>query len=273
MKVTDGSRALAISIALTLALALGAGTALGDDAEAHGFVWHDLLTEDPAGASRFYGAVFGWEFAEIKDDPGYTLIRNAGEDIGGIVRHKEETSAAETNALWLSWLAVADMDTALAAAERVGAQILDGPYDEPGLGRLVILEDTDGVPVALARLTDAPAQRPPAPGRFVWNDLFTTTPARAEVFYVAVAGLQAQARPEPAPAASRIFRSAGQAHAGLIPLVSSKGASGWIPYVGVSDVDATIRRAQAAGGAVLVRQGDAALLRDAVGGTIGIERL
>ena len=28
------------------------------------FVWHDLLTSDPAAAQRFYSALFGWEFRQ-----------------------------------------------------------------------------------------------------------------------------------------------------------------------------------------------------------------
>jgi predicted enzyme related to lactoylglutathione lyase len=274
MMMTDALRKAAWSVALTVAISLGAGAAFGADGGARGFVWHDLLTEDPAGASRFYGAVFGWEFVAVEDDPGYTLIRNAGQDIGGIVLHEEEGTAGDTDSLWLSWLSVADMDAALTAAERAGAKILDGPYDEPGVGRLVILEDLDGVPVALSRLSEGgPTAQPPAPGRFVWSDLFTPEPARAEDFYTMVAGLDAGPRPEPAPTASRILRSGGTARAGLVPLFWSKGAPGWIPYVGVADVDEAIRRAQKAGGVLLVRQRDTALLRDAVGGTFGIESL
>ena len=48
------------------------------------FVWHDLLTSDPAAAQRFYSGLFGWEFRQ-SDSGEYTVVTQAGRPIGGIL--------------------------------------------------------------------------------------------------------------------------------------------------------------------------------------------
>jgi uncharacterized protein len=50
------------------------------------FVWHDLMTTDPARARAFYSALVGWSYNEV--DMGtykYPMIHAAGADHGGIV--------------------------------------------------------------------------------------------------------------------------------------------------------------------------------------------
>ena len=34
---------------------------------ASNFIWYELMTPDPAGAARFYGAVVGWTIAATRD--------------------------------------------------------------------------------------------------------------------------------------------------------------------------------------------------------------
>src|SRR6185503_19446920 len=47
------------------------------------FVWHDLVTPDPAKSRAFYRAMFNWSFEDGKGiDPGYTIIRHEGQQIG-----------------------------------------------------------------------------------------------------------------------------------------------------------------------------------------------
>src|SRR6185503_21364128 len=53
---------------------------------AFGFVWHDLVTDNPAASRAFYGALFGWTFEDGEGvDPGYTIIKQDGVAIGGVV--------------------------------------------------------------------------------------------------------------------------------------------------------------------------------------------
>src|SRR5688572_27808555 len=73
------------------------------------FVWHDLVTANPAGARLFYGSLFGWTFEEGDGiDPGYTIIRHEGRPIGGLVQQPDK--AESTTAQWITYVAVADVD-------------------------------------------------------------------------------------------------------------------------------------------------------------------
>ena len=55
------------------------------------FCWVDLGTTDVAGAKRFYGELFGWEFVDQPADEGtYTLCRLRGQDVVGIHEHRED---------------------------------------------------------------------------------------------------------------------------------------------------------------------------------------
>ena len=72
------------------------------------FVWHDLLTPDVDAARTFYGALFGWTFAQ---HGRYVEIRNGGRKIGGIVQ-VEPGDGARTPAIWLPSLSVPDVDEA-----------------------------------------------------------------------------------------------------------------------------------------------------------------
>jgi uncharacterized protein len=52
-------------------------------AGSNGIAWFEIGTDDPAGAEKFYGAVFGWTVRRDDGDiPGYQMITAAGEGPG-----------------------------------------------------------------------------------------------------------------------------------------------------------------------------------------------
>ena len=75
------------------------------------FVWYDLVTDDVAAASTFYGELFGWEFEEI---PGhrnpFVLIRLDGVPIGGLVQLDRENPDS-TESQWIGSLSVTNVDS------------------------------------------------------------------------------------------------------------------------------------------------------------------
>ncbi|MDB5510754.1 MAG: Glyoxalase/bleomycin resistance protein/dioxygenase [Enterovirga sp.] len=91
-----------------------------------------------------------------------------------------------------------------------------------------------------------------APG-FVWYELMTTDVPAAEAFYRAVVGWSA--RDSGVPGVAYTMFTAGEAPAaGLMSLDDATSAAGarpgWIGYVAVPDVDASVAKLQHAGGAV-----------------------
>ena len=89
------------------------------------FVWHDLVTRDPAAARRFYGPLLGWEFEDTtRNGKPYAVARVGGQPVAGIVVHPDES---DEPALWLSYLSVPDVDEAVKKAVDAGHDMTLGP--------------------------------------------------------------------------------------------------------------------------------------------------
>ena len=112
----------------------------------HG-AWHELHTSDPSAALGFYGAVLGWgPMGEMDMGPmGTYRMFGAGESmIGGMMQ-----SAALGRPMWLFYIAVEDIDAAMARVSGAGGAILHGPQEVPGGGWILQGRDPMGVAFAL----------------------------------------------------------------------------------------------------------------------------
>ena len=262
-------------------LALGAAAApLGPDGTAGRsfpgkFSWFDLATDDPAGARTFYGAVFGWTFSPVKDAPAsYTLIRNEAGKVGGLFRHARPKDA-KSGARWLSLISVADPAAAARVVREQGGQVLLEPKAVAGRGTHAVFRDPEGAVFGvLAAEGGDPPDTPVEDGDVFWLDLFAHDPAREAAFYAAVAGYEV-AVGEVAGRTRTLLASQGIARAGITRLAGAEKA-GWLPYILVADVPATLARAVSSGGRVVMAprpdllDGNVAVIADPRGGVIGI---
>ncbi len=87
-------------------------------------------------------------------------------------------------------------------------------------------------------------------GDFIWYELLTTDADAAARFYGAVIGWQARPA-EGSDRGYRLFGIGGADVGGMMPIPSGGGSMrpGWLGYVGVDDVDATVAAIVGAGGA------------------------
>jgi predicted enzyme related to lactoylglutathione lyase len=89
------------------------------------------------------------------------------------------------------------------------------------------------------------------PSKFVWYDVMTSDTAAAESFYKKVIGWEAKDAGMPGHPYT-LFSSGPVMVGGLMPIPEEARAMGarpgWMGYIGVADVDATVVRVQAAGG-------------------------
>lgn len=237
------------------------------------FIWFDLITPDTSQSRDFYRALFGWEFETVSTDRGrYDLIQHEGRTLGGIF----QPSAAQTSALWLSALSVQDIDRATTYATDLGSQIVLPKRKLPDLGTRVLLQDPQGALIALLQTNEGdPTDEPVAVGQFFWLDLFTPDPEVAAAFYAGLAGYEVDNR-EFDTLTRRVLASQGYARAGIAPLPERVDRPGWLPYVLVDDVSATVDRARQLGGEPMVApssellDGRLAVIADPTGGVIGI---
>ncbi len=112
----------------------------------HGtFYWNELMTRDAEKAKTFYAATMGWTFegmttpeggtywlAKVGDKPAAGIFTMDGDHFEGIPEH------------WFAYIAVDDVDARATQAETAGGKIRRPAFDVPGIGRIFILEDSNG---------------------------------------------------------------------------------------------------------------------------------
>jgi predicted enzyme related to lactoylglutathione lyase/uncharacterized protein YbaA (DUF1428 family) len=92
--------------------------------------WNELVTPDQDAAWSFYGGLFGWtKDGEMDMGPmgTYQFIRRGGV-IGAMMRGAAEMGPPR----WTQYFRVANIDTAKAAVEAGGGQVVHGPVEIPG---------------------------------------------------------------------------------------------------------------------------------------------
>lgn len=112
--------------------------------EAGSVTWNDARLSDVEVGKRFYSAVFGHTYEPVPDAPdGYTNILADGRAVAGLVGTPDGVPSH-----WLTYFSVADVDVAMAAADRSGATVLMAAEDTD-FGRIGILTDPWGATFAL----------------------------------------------------------------------------------------------------------------------------
>jgi predicted enzyme related to lactoylglutathione lyase len=251
----------ALLISLTAALAGCAGIdparipAIATDADVRmpgKVVWHDLLSEDPEAAKRFYGELFGWTFRDVDLGAGrtYTVIEHEGQTIGGIVDGRDLNRTTNVSR-WIPVLSVADMDRAVAAARADGGSVYRTPVEIPRRGRMAVIGDPQGSVLALLESnTGDPADRLANQGDWLWNEIWTTDLDATVAFY---------RRLEPAfeldsarDGSYRFLRAGGKPRVGVLPMPFPEIKPTWVAYVRTSDPAAIAAKAAELGGRVLL---------------------
>jgi predicted enzyme related to lactoylglutathione lyase len=90
---------------------------------------------------------------------------------------------------WITYISVPDTDATVAKATSLGGEVVAGPFDVPGVGRMAFTKDSQGAYFAV--MTNEPGM--PADtatsnfkggkGNPVWNELMVADPAAAAKFY------------------------------------------------------------------------------------------
>jgi len=157
------------------------------------FIWYELMTPDPAGAAAFYEAVVGWTAGEPMPGPvEYRILgRTDGGSAGGMLTLTDDMAQHGARPIWLGYIYVPDVDSAVAAVEAAGGSVLMAASDVPEVGRIAMVADPQGAPFYLMTPTppggdpDATSDvfSPTEPQRVGWNELNSSDPDAARRFY------------------------------------------------------------------------------------------
>jgi len=141
-----------------------------DAAPSTDFSWHELATSDQQGAMTFYAELFGWSRGPAHDmGPAgtYQLIEHGGAQVGGAYKLMDTSKPPH----WLTYIRVASVDKAAAAAKSAGGRVIQEPMEVPGGSRIAQILDPQGGAFAVHELAkearkpaaaSAPAEKPAA---------------------------------------------------------------------------------------------------------------
>lgn len=240
------------------------------------FIWFELAANDPAQLKRFYGTVFGWQFQAVTtNEEQYTLIRNNKKDIAGLFKARPRKNV-QVGALWIAMLSSSNLNDTVSKIQKSGGTLHTPPTALPDRGSYAIAKDPEGALFGLLKSDSGdPADASAATGDFIWLDLFAKDTQQAANFYKQLANYTVTSD-DSQGANRRFLSSADKYRAGIVPRPPEANRSGWLPYVRVNDVNATLKKVEAAGGVVMVApdkslfDGNLAIFADPSGGILGI---
>jgi uncharacterized protein len=217
------------------------------------FIWYELLTTDAAAAQAFYGQVLPWTFAGSgQADMDYRIISAPEHDVAGLMEITPEMAEHGARPVWLSYLAVDDVDAAVDAITQKGGAVQMAAMDVPMVGRMAMVADPQGAPLyvmkpASSEISLAFASDRPRVGHAAWNELHTPDPAGAWAFYGEMFGWVKDGDMDMGPLGHYEFIR----HGGLIGAVMPAEAPAWTAYFRVPDIDAAKAAVEAGGGQVV----------------------
>lgn len=276
-KMTDktvGSRLPTWFLVFSLVLGGMTAHAQAPAAQPPVFVWHDLVTPDTAGAKKFYAAVFGWTSRTGSD--GSTVMDSRSKPVATIYDSRATAERPAARAQWVSVISSRNENVLESEIKALGGSVLVPAKYLKGKGTQAVYRDPQGAVFSVLN-PDKPlsAKDPVRDGEFFWQDLFVKDPKAATDFYATLFGFEAHL--EDIEGISRVvLSSADFSQAGIDKLPESAQRSGWLPYVLVDDVPATVSKAIANGGrSLLVPNGSLlggkmAVIADPSGAVIGL---
>jgi uncharacterized protein len=219
------------------------------------FVWHELMTPDPAAAEAFYKEVVGWGTVR-SDMPGmeYTMWTAGERPIGGLMKTTPDAAAMGAPPNWLAYIEVPDADATVGQAEKLGGKVLVPIQAIDQVGRFAVLQDPQGAVFAVITSANAMGEETdPAPLEFSWHELGTSDLAGAISFYEQLFGWKKQSEFDMGDMG--IYHMFGRdrfTYGGMMKKPAKVPMSYWLHYAAVDSADAAAERATKAGGKIMV---------------------
>ena len=216
------------------------------------FVWYDLMTSDPAGATAFYPAIMGWTTQAWDNNP-YTMWMVNGTHVGGVMELDKSVRDMGVPPHWLLYIGVADVDATTAKAVSVGGKVMVNGRDIPGIGRFAILTDPQGAAFVIWKSANPGGTPATGNGTMTWHELVTTDANAGFEFYQALFAWQKTEAMDMGPQGTyQMYGAGGQTYGGMY----NKSAEmpmppNWLAYVQVPDINAAAAKVKELGGQVM----------------------
>jgi predicted enzyme related to lactoylglutathione lyase len=235
------------------------------------FSWVDLTTSDSAGAKDFYGGLLGWEFEDSEMPAGgaYTMCKVGDEHVAAIPPATDQFPPH-----WNSYVTVATADEMAGKAKKLGANVIEEPFDVMDAGRMALFQDPTGAALCIWEPRQAiGAGRVNDPGCLTWNELHTPDPGKALEFYTALFGWDTEEADTQGGPSYTIIK-VGERSNGAVMDAQEDEPPNWLPYFTVVSRDETAETAKQRGAQELHRmdmpQGKIATFADPQGAVFAI---
>ncbi len=240
------------------------------------FVWADLVTDDVAGAKKFYGELFNWTF---RDFGSYVVAANEERPLCGFFHRTRPADRPQARPRWFGYLSVTSVEKAQRAVMKAGGRVVAPPRNLPRRGEQALFADAEG---ALFGVMKSAAGDPPdfmaEPGDWIWIQLLSRDAKQAAEFYRTLGGYEVIENTAGNRLSDYVLASKGYARATVrtIPEGKSQVQPSWLPFVRVKSVRESVALANRLGGKTLLEpkreliEGRAAVIADPSGAAIGL---
>jgi predicted enzyme related to lactoylglutathione lyase len=240
-------------------------------------IWMDLVSSDPARATEFYSAVFGWEVEAPPQGEfgGYQNFTLNGRRVAGLVPPMGE-DAGPTD-IWSVYLHTADAAATVKAVEAAGGSVVVPPMPVADLGSMLVVVDSAGAVIGFWQPgTHTGFAEWASHGAPYWFECHSRDYDSTCAFYTAVVGARLEeVQPGDADGAERYSQVfvGDLSYSGVMDATKNLPAgvpSTWLAYITVDDAEATVAQAEKLGaeivmGAVPTPYGTLASLKDPLG--------
>lgn len=223
----------------------------------HGdFLWYELLTADLEGAVTFYKEVLDWEIEDSGHEAMDYRLGFAGEaPIAGLMTMPPEAISAGAKPAWVGYVAVDDVDQAVAKIQASGGSVQMPVFEVAQVGRMAMVSDPDGIPFYVMRgATDdsSDAFALDRVGHCGWNELAAKKLDGAVQFYSEQFGWRMGFEMDMGDMGFyKFFEQDGKAIGGMMQASENAGPPMWSFYFRVADIDTAAAKIGTAGGKIL----------------------
>ncbi|MFF5789409.1 VOC family protein [Streptomyces sp. NPDC012693] len=156
-------------------------------------VWTDAMFTDVEGAKTFYGDVLGWTFGESSTEFGnYTQAYKNGKAVAAVVPPMPGQDG-EPQSAWCLYFASPDVS---ATAERIrgaGGTVLMEPMQVGEFGSMCLAREPSGAVFGIWQGgTHEGFELEGESGSYVWAEVFTREPGKADDFFGGVFGYRSK---------------------------------------------------------------------------------
>jgi hypothetical protein len=216
------------------------------------FCWAELATSDIEGAKKLYTELFGWTAVENAMPEGvYIIFQSEGNNAAAMYKAPPNVPTH-----WGAYFSVANVDESAAKVPGLGGKVVAGPFDAHEAGRMVVLQDPQGVTFSLWQAKQHIGATHGGPlNQFCWPELTSPDPVSSVAFYSGLLGWGTKPESGFEEAQYIEWRLGNSSFGGLLPMRGDmwKGVPPhWMMYVTVADCDERAAKAKELGATICV---------------------